>query len=170
MLKILLSFIVGIIVAYISFFNAERKISIENITKERAKWREKIRQLAGEVHVAITEKDEPKLEQLKCQFRLHLNPSDRNDTDILDLICLGEDKGANQTERFSICVSHLLKHDWERAKLESQPFYMRFQFLYPQEGATASSPSSVRHRFYQFFFHPPRVPCPDKTRTSENAN
>ena len=111
-MKLLLTFIAGLIAAYVAFWNAEQKIAIDNITKERAKWRDKIREVALEIYKAIMESDKEKLSELKNKFRLLLNPVDTEDNNIINLICVkDESKKEEQADEFSFCVSHLLKHD-----------------------------------------------------------
>lgn len=103
--------------------NSERKILIENITQERAKWREKVRARALEVHKAAVKKDTVWLKELKLSFAISLNPLDEQDNLIIELI----DKLKDETDQeaklsdFSARIALLLKHDWERAKNEAQP-------------------------------------------------
>ena len=115
----------GVVAALVSGLvaikNSERKILIENVTQERTKWREKIRTINDEVQNAFLEKDEKGIQILRSRLRLLLNPIDPMDCDIiLDLKTLEED-GATQEkfDRFSIKLSLLLKHDWERVKREA---------------------------------------------------
>ena len=72
--------------AFVSLYNSERKIRIENVTQERAKWREKIRSKAVEVSGAATGNDKAKILELHREFRLNLNPFDPIDKGILEQI------------------------------------------------------------------------------------
>ncbi|GEM_PF-3057934 len=164
--KLILTFISGLIVAYVTFWNAERKISIENITKERAKWRDKVRELALEIHKAIVAGDKPKLSELKNQFRLHLNPTDKEDMNILKLVDANTDDKETQADQFATCVSFLLKHDWERAKLESKPLFKRLKFLHSKESETTDSDKIVIKLLYKIFYHPKRIRCLDESENS----
>ena len=165
-IKLLLTFIGGLVTAYVTLWNAERKISIDNITKERAKWRDKIRELALEVHKAIELEDALKLSELKNQFRLNLNPTDEKDNNILALInSAGKDKH-KQAEQFSLCVSYLLKHDWERAKLESKPLFKRLVFLHSKESEITDSSKCMVKLSYKIFYHPKRAACVDESKKS----
>lgn len=103
--------------------NAERKILIENITQERAKWREKIRTKAIEVHKAAVKGDRVWLAELKLAFATSLHPYDPEDNLILDVIeRLKNEKDRDaKLEEFSDRLSLLLKHDWQRAKQEAEP-------------------------------------------------
>jgi hypothetical protein len=98
---------------------SERAIQIENITKERAKWRDEIRELALKVQQAATAKDSSKLSELRLQLCLHLNPLDKKDRDITALIS-EVSKSDDKIIEFSDRVSLLLKHDWDRAKCEAK--------------------------------------------------
>ena len=108
-LKIILTFIAGLITAYVTVWNAERKISIENITKERAKWRDKIRELSINVNAAMVESDNEKLSVLRNQFRLLLNPADKEDQYIIELLSLSE-KEDNMKKANEFSVSCFRKH------------------------------------------------------------
>lgn len=116
---------------FVSLRASERKIQIENITHERAKWREQIRVNAQKVHQAasITVPKEAKtpLAELRLVFELLLNPLDPEDVAILNCIeglsdCKEPEK---RLPEFSKRVAYLLKHDWERAKREAKPWWWR---------------------------------------------
>jgi type II secretory pathway pseudopilin PulG len=102
--------------------NSERKILIENITQERAKWREKIRTKSMEAHKAAIQRNTIWLAELKLSFATSLNPTDHEDDLILNLIDKLKDEKDRETklEEFSDRISLLLKHDWERAKNEAE--------------------------------------------------
>ncbi len=102
-------------------WNNARNIKIDNITKERAKWRENVRQKSLDVHKAAVRLNGVWLDELHLQFSLILNPEDANDRAILAIIRrlkISHDE-ALLTE-FADRVSLLLKHDWERAKWEAK--------------------------------------------------
>lgn len=69
---------------------SERKIQLENITQERAKWREQIRVNAQKVHQSASRVPTPEgktsLAELRLVFKLLLNPLDPEDIDILKCI------------------------------------------------------------------------------------
>jgi hypothetical protein len=120
--------VAALVAAYASRRNSERAIQIENITKERAKWRDKIRCLALEVQQAATEMNRVKLAELRLGFCLNLNPFDTEDDAIIAVISKFSWNKAvdekNLTE-FSDRLALLLKHDWERAKHEAKLFHFR---------------------------------------------
>jgi len=116
----------------------QRRIAIQNITQERRKWRKTIRMKALEVHDALICPDEVaaklKLERLQAEMRCLLNPSDNYDNNLLEIISVPNctcikpglvcctkqcESGFNQARIFSKHVASLLKHDWERSKLEA---------------------------------------------------
>jgi hypothetical protein len=119
--------IAAIVSALISWWNGERKIAIENITKERAKWRDKIRELTIESVEALQNSDNAKLVIIKSAFKLNLNPKDKEDQAIVNLINLNETLNGSEIEELTTRISLLLKHDWERAKRESKPFVLRWK-------------------------------------------
>jgi hypothetical protein len=103
------------------FWNNSRNIKIENITKERAKWRDDVRQKSLDVHKAAVSLNGVWLDELHLQFSLILNPEDANDREILASVRglkTSQDEGV--LTEFADRVSLLLKHDWERAKWEAK--------------------------------------------------
>jgi hypothetical protein len=114
----------ALLTAAVTLQSSERKISIEYVTGERAKWREKIREKALEVYRAANEEQWPRLRELQFEFTLLLNPDDAADNKILDVIDRLSKKEPALPE-FARRVSYLLKHDWERAKSEAEPFWRR---------------------------------------------
>ncbi len=113
----------AIVTAFVSRRNSERAIQIENITKERAKWRDKIRRLAIGVYRAAAGSDGVKLNELSLSLRLNLNPTDPEDIAIIAAVSrLVSSSHADEgiIREFSVRIALLLKHDWERAKLEAK--------------------------------------------------
>jgi hypothetical protein len=103
------------------FWNNSRNVKVENITKERAKWRDKVRDRSLNVHKATNTGNEAWLSELHLEFSLILNPLDDEDRTILNLIrqLKGGPDEVHLTE-FADRVSLLLKHDWDRAKWEAK--------------------------------------------------
>lgn len=93
---------------------ARRQIKAQYITAERTKWRGDIRRLTLRVRRAILDQDQIRLDELKDELRILLNPSDPEDKKILCCMKVG-----SGTEKFVGRIALLLKHDWERVKLES---------------------------------------------------
>jgi len=128
------SVIAGAISAFVAVWTNQRKISIENITKERKEWREKVRDKSLEVHNALICRNDEALNRLKVEFTLILNPdsSDENkDNKIIELIKCPEEGGEiNSSYGFSKQVSYLLKHDWERSKLEAGSLLCRLKYIH----------------------------------------
>jgi len=88
----------------------------ENITKEQAKWRDKIRELALDVHKAAMQRNETLLRELRLSLSLNLNPVDAEDTAILnaiDRVSQLEQLDAKMLQEFSDRIALLLKHDWD---------------------------------------------------------
>lgn len=126
------SVIVVVISAFVSVWIAQITISIENITQERTKWREKVRKKALEVHDALIERNGKKLQQLRLEFKVILNPEDQEDECIIKAIRLPdlpEERENSLSLEFSKRVSLLLKHDWERAKLEAGSIFCRIKCI-----------------------------------------
>lgn len=115
----------AIVTAIVAWRSTERRIQIENITQERAKWREQIRTQSQLVHEAATRRNLRNIAEARLAFTLLVNPFDSQDQAIL--ICidrLKETEGLSSNLRqFADRVAYLLKHDWERAKAESKPWF-----------------------------------------------
>ena len=121
------SVVVALVGGLVSLRISERQIAIESITKERTKWREKVRALTLEIHRAATSKSTDKLDELNLEFALALNPNDGEDEQILD--CIGRiavnGMEGDLLKELTTRIALLLKHDWERAKWEAKPVWWR---------------------------------------------
>ena len=116
----------AVVTGFVARRNSERTIQIENITKERAKWRDKIRELAARVQKASMSKGDTtfqsELAETRLLFTLNSNPFESEDREILGVIAkLADWKDAPDKLllEFADRVALLLKHDWERAKAEA---------------------------------------------------
>src|SRR3990172_4514034 len=121
--------IAAIIAAITSLRVTSRNIKIENITKERTKWREKIRRLAVQVHIAANDDGTDRsirLDRLALELKLSLNPEHKEDVELRKLVRRLMAVDANAVDpllkEFGDRLALLLKHDWERAKNEASPF------------------------------------------------
>lgn len=129
----------GIVIALykitISFFN-------KNVTEERIKWRDAIREITSEIYSFEPNKPEIKPEVLFSKLVTRLNTFDSdNDLKIIQLaekILLSEEDGKIKELQFEflIRISLLLKSDWEKSKFESSLRYHLFGCFY-------SSPKSI---------------------------
>ena len=112
----------GVLIALIRHFF---KIYNEDISKERIKWREKIRKLSQEI--VCFDGNRTKAYKLYASLHNRLNPRDEDDKKILDnakqILQLSTIKNKNLLdklrEEFIEGISLLLKDDWERSKFES---------------------------------------------------
>lgn len=118
----------GLVAGFVALRTSERKIQIENVTQERAKWREKIRSKSVEVHQAAVAGDSTKLAEFRLDFSLNLNPFHQEDNDILAAIATLNNRDTLDVKlsEFTDRVALLLKHDWERAKYEAKPLLFRW--------------------------------------------
>ncbi len=128
---VLSAFVTG----FVARRTSERAIQIENITKERAKWRDKVREQALAVHRAVRQKDAAALGELRLSLSLNLNPTDLEDVAILSAVtamanATTPDERAGQ--EFGDRIALLLKHDWDRAKNEAKHRKPRSRLTYEQ--------------------------------------
>lgn len=117
--------VAGLVAALVSLRTNERNIRITNVTQERAKWRKEIRELADEILKAGRAKDDVKLKLLCAQLSLNLNPFDSEDKSIVEAASrlTAADISEPKIVEFVDRVALLLKHDWDRAKYEAEPWY-----------------------------------------------
>lgn len=110
------------VTAVVTFSIAVHRIKIENITQERCKWREKMRELANAVHSAMQAADLKELARLRAALALRLNPDDEDDKKILEVFDEAKESSdfKDISRRFSEHFALLLKHDWDRAKQEAR--------------------------------------------------
>ena len=126
---------------------SERAIQIENITKERAIWRGKIREQALAVHKAARDKDGAALGELRLSLSLNLNPTDSEDAGILkvvDTMAKATQPDDRNTQEFADRIALLLKHDWDRAKSEAKHRKYGFQLFRAGPGPATSAVTAKR--------------------------
>lgn len=108
--------------------SARWRLTEENITKERAKWRDAVRSIVAQaVEIeASTENGDTKIRRLWGEIALRMNPGDdpeKDDRQLVDAVASLVDpaKRTDQTRlRILDLAAGILKHDWERAKWEAR--------------------------------------------------
>jgi hypothetical protein len=114
------SVIAAIVTAYFTKLINDKKNIIENVVKERKKWRDRIREIVQETSDIFEHKSIADLNNIKSQLTVLLNPMDKSDIAILEsLNKIKESWEINALEEFNDRVSYLLKHDWDRVKIET---------------------------------------------------
>ncbi len=95
--------VAALVSGLVSLRNSERKFVIENITQERTKWREKIREKNIQIYKAHQSEDPAEIETAGAELRLLLNPMDPLDRDILSEIRIlkSSESTLHDMERFS---------------------------------------------------------------------
>lgn len=124
----LTGFFAGFVGGLFTWFAAERKLQLQYVTNERAKWRKSIRRKSLEIYDALIHRDKDKLNRLKFELTLLLNPTDRHDVCIIKKLkdsinAIDKLEGSTLDEiidDFVKSIALLLKHDWERAKKEAK--------------------------------------------------
>lgn len=124
-----LTALTGWLGSILAFRKEERAVQIEQITKERTKWRENVRKLTEEIVLEyFAHKQSPesgKVAAYRSRLATALNPKSDHDTKLLahfDEIFSGQ---AADIDTFSRRIALLLKHDWERVKWECTPLYVK---------------------------------------------
>lgn len=126
---VLISSFASIVVAY----NTARATSYsKDVIEERQKWRERIRCLTIEAAGLIRNKQttNQSYEKIYSEFNIRLNPNSDEDNAILAALREGKTTPSELTSAKLLAqVARLLKHDWERAKVEANIF----RIFYPKE-------------------------------------
>ncbi len=115
----LITIALGVIAGLLTWIVSERRLQLQYITDQRAKWRGIIRKKSKLVYDALISKDNAKLSELKVELAILLNPYDCEDIGILDNIEITNDVQKQATD-FIKRITLLLKHDWDRAKRETK--------------------------------------------------
>jgi hypothetical protein len=125
--------IAAVVSGIISILLLERRIEIKNITQERTKWREKVRDVSKRIHHAIISRNTTQLSALRSEFQLLVDPTCLRDREILESISMAHDGQEEQrATEFTEHVSLMLKYDWERTKFEAYPFWAKWFKKYPK--------------------------------------
>ena len=78
--------VAGLVAALVALRTNERNIVIENITKQRQAWREKVRNLALRINSSYQNNEVTALQNCYIELQLILNPNDDKDISILDTL------------------------------------------------------------------------------------
>ena len=116
---VIISSFTAIIVAYIT---ARAASYSKDVIEERQKWRERIRCLTIKAAKLMHDRQtqDQNYETIFSEFRLRLNPDCDHDNAILATLREGKTNPTDVTARKLLAqVARLLKHDWERAKVEA---------------------------------------------------
>ncbi|MDD3621520.1 MAG: hypothetical protein PHQ81_03860 [Methanofollis sp.] len=154
MLNVLSSTVVAALIsAFVSILTHNKSNKLKYITEERQKWRRELRAAAialRRIGNNERERDEEKgrdkkkekerddaneirfktVAEAKTFFQVRLNPYDKEDMKLLRLIREEKDGriSADDLDELSKAISWLLKHDWERVKLEASSLKLAFIF------------------------------------------
>lgn len=120
----------GWIASFVALRKDERAVQLEQVTKERTKWRDNMRKLCEQIAaVHIENKASPipaKVASLRARLATSINPKDTTDDGAIlahfDRLFSGE---SDDLKVFAHRVALLLKHDWERVKWEGTPLYIK---------------------------------------------
>jgi hypothetical protein len=112
------------VTAFATLRVAARQIRIDNVTKERTKWRSRLRKLATRLSDAVEHGNLPSIRRITHDIQLRLNPCDPKDQEIVEVLrklsAAASEEQAALLEEVIARLALLLKHDWERAKVETR--------------------------------------------------
>lgn len=119
----------GWLTSWLALRKDERAVQVEQITKERAKWRDNMRSLAASIagtwHEHNAAPDHAKVAALRTRLATSINPKDEHDQAILAHF---DQLFAGTSDNLSVLIRRialLLKHDWERVKWDCMPIYSK---------------------------------------------
>jgi hypothetical protein len=111
---------VALITSLFSKMSADKNVRIENITKERKAWRDRMRELVLQANDAFHKRESRKISMVEAELIVRLNPNDANDWQIVESIReLRKGWDNKLLVEFNDRMALLLKHDWERVKIEA---------------------------------------------------
>lgn len=125
-----LTVIAGWIASFLALRKDERSVQLEQITKERTKWRDNMRKTTEEIAQLYFDNKVTaapgKVASLRARLATSINPKDDPSDQLIlthyDEIFAGTKADLDVlTERIAL----LLKHDWERVKWECSPIYFK---------------------------------------------
>lgn len=112
--------IASVITSMFAKAQSDKHAKIENIIKERKAWRDKLRDIVTEVETYAQQQDSEGIAFAEARLVVLLNPLDKMDLAIITALnSIPEAWSKECRHEFMDRVAYLLKHDWERVKLES---------------------------------------------------
>jgi hypothetical protein len=120
----------GWLTGLMSLRKDERAVQVEQITKERAKWRDTMRSLAESIattwHEHQTTPNHAKVAALRARLATSINPKDdKHDAEVLEHFDALFSGDSVDVPLFARRLALLLKHDWERVKWDCLPIYWK---------------------------------------------
>jgi len=145
-------FTAGVVAALVSaiaiIWQTQRRISIENITQDRREWRQNIRKITPPIYDALVQQKEELIDKFRTELRVMLNPDDELDNDIIDCVAYRPEENNPQdlAEEFAEKMALLLKHDWERAKVEAGSIVMQIVCVRSAAKTLLYEPKRIRYK------------------------
>lgn len=110
----------SLITALFTKAQSDKGAIIDNIIKERKKWRNRLRHLVSDVESCFRNEDSNGIASIEAKLVVLLNPYDEEDKGIIKALTKIPNKWKREDlQEFIDRVAYLLKHDRERVKQES---------------------------------------------------
>lgn len=146
---VLLGAFVGGILTY---FTTLRTLFNQSVVGERKDWRDEVRKITLDVIKAVENRELRDLAALRHRLAMRLNPGDPEDNAILNCAILqGGATCAGAVDEFVSRISILLKHDWERAKLETS--FVKKYFVRPNRPSYCAAKRGPKTAEFRKFIH-----------------
>lgn len=137
---------------FLTYFTTLRTLFNQSVVTERKEWRDEVRKITLEVVQAVENGASRDLIALRYRLAIRLNPKDSDDNAILNCAILqGGETCECAVDEFVSRVSILLKHDWERSKLETS--FLEKHFVQPHRPSfceVKGSPETAKFRKLRF--------------------
>ncbi|OOE95620.1 hypothetical protein BZG78_14985, partial [Salinivibrio sp. MA351] len=130
------SVLAALITAIFSRIQHSRQITVRYVTEEREKWRENLKVAMSELSEYVNSSDDnektKKIRSKATYIKLCLNPDPKHssDSDVLkklDEIC--NSPSYRNFKKLEKSMQIILKHDWERVKLETKTKHLTVLYL-----------------------------------------
>ena len=124
-----LTSVTGWLASFLALRKNEKNIHIEQITKERGKWRSDMRTLAKDICILYSKTSQEicqeEIASVRATLSTSLNPKCQKDNLIIEQFDKLSANDADLLHIFEKHVALLLKHDWERVKWECTAIYLK---------------------------------------------
>ena len=121
--------VTGWLVSFFALRKNEKSIHIEQITKERGKWRSNMRTLTKDICILYSNTSQEirreEVSSMRAALSTSLNPKCKKDNLIIDQFDKLSVNDVDSLHIFEKHVALLLKHDWERVKWECTAIYLK---------------------------------------------
>jgi len=159
----------AVLAALIAFFSKGREERMTCVAEERRRWRDRLREIASRTSALAEKRNGGDGETMEClralaaDLETRLNPSDSFDRKIVTEMKKVvewkksgmDDNAVRSAEKLNGMIACLLKHDWERAKIEAG---IPYKHVVAAFALSAVATWTLFNRFFPYGFSAPLQP------------